>query len=191
MVRKELSNLSNQTISALETLLASHSPQDVASAARENSASKKSIEDLRATMAANQVRLVEALEAAVGHDQATKLCRDTLFTVGRTLGEDARSRLGVGDSQRDLIKAAKLLYRILGIRFELEWIDSTHLKMIIDRCPLVSQYSKFTCEVLSATDEGAITGLQPGAAMQFTRYMTEGCRKCTADIRFEETETAK
>ncbi len=191
VVRKELTNVSNQTISALETLLAPYGAYEIASMTRENPAPQTSIEQLRAVMATTHARLVEALEAAIGHEQAVKLSRDALFTVGRNLGEETRSRLCVGNSQKDLVRAAKILYRILGIRFELERIDSTNLKMTIDRCALVRQYSKLTCEVLSATDEGAITGLQSGASMQFKRYMTDGCRTCTADIRFEEAGMAQ
>ncbi|MGZ4865472.1 MAG: L-2-amino-thiazoline-4-carboxylic acid hydrolase [Halobacteriota archaeon] len=191
VVSKELSNVANQTTSALALVVTAHAPQEIDNMALEKSAPQTSVEGQRATMAKIHAQLVDALEAAVGHEQAVKLCREALFTVGQNLGRKTRSKLGVGNSQKDLIRAAKILYRILGIGFELEWIDNTNVKLTIDRCALVEQYSKLTCEVLSATDEGAITGLQPNASMRFTQYMTDGCGKCTADIQFKERKVAK
>lgn len=189
VVRRELSNVSNQTISALEALLATYGPQETDNVAREKPLPQTSIEGQRATMAQTHAQLVDALEAAVGREQAVKLCREALFTVGQNLGRETRGRLGVGNSQKDLIRAAKILYRVLGIGFELERVGNTNVKLTIDRCALVEQYSKLTCEVLSATDEGAITGLQPNASMRFRQYMTDGCGKCTADIQFRENGT--
>jgi predicted ArsR family transcriptional regulator len=186
IVRKELSNVSNQTISALASLLATYGPEKTDNVAREKPLPQTSIERLRVTMAQTHAKLVDALEVAVGREQAVKLCREALSAVGRNLGKETRSKLGVGNSQKDLIRAAKILYRVLGIGFELERIDNTSVKVTVDRCALAEQYSKLTCEVLSATDEGVITGLQPNAAMKFRQYMTDGCGTCKADIQFKE-----
>ncbi len=189
VIRKELSNVSNQTVSALESALAAYGVR--ADTLIQATPPQASIEGQRAAMAQTHAQLVEALEAAVGREQAEKRCRELLFAVGRNLGEETRSRLGVGNSQKDLIRAAKILYRILGIRFELERIGNRRLQLIVDRCALVDQYSALTCEVLSATDEGVITGLQPRATMRFAQYMTDGCRTCTADVHFNEVEAVQ
>lgn len=186
VVRKELSNVSTQTIAALASVLARYVPQATDHVVQEKPVPQTSIEGQRAAMAQTHAQLVDALEAAVGREQAVKLCREVLFTVGQKLGGEARSRLGVGNSQTDLIRAAKILYRVLGIEFALEWLDNTNLRLTIDRCALVGPYSKLTCEVLSATDEGVITGLQPNTTMRFRQYMTDGCSTCTADVQFEE-----
>ncbi len=115
---------------------------------------------------------------------AEKLC----FWLGKNLGKQTRSKLGVSDNPKDLIKAAKILYRVLGIEFHLEWIDNSNATAIITKCALAEQYSKLTCEVLSATDEGVINGLQPKVTMKFKEYMTSGCKNCKADIQFNEKE---
>ena len=99
--------------------------------------------------------------------------------------------MALGDNPKDLTKAAKILYRILGIEFHLEWLDKSNATVIIDRCALAEQYSKLTCEVLSATDEGVIKGLQPNLTMKFKEYMTSGCKNCRADIHFNEKETVE
>ena len=147
-----------------------------------------SIEQQRANMAQTHAKLVETLEAAFGHEKAVALGREALFSIGESLGKQTRSRLGVGDNPKDLVKAAKILYRIFGIEFHLEWLDDSNATLIIDRCALAEHYSQLTCEVLSATDEGIIQGLQPNSKMQFKEYMTSGCKKCKADIHFHKKE---
>lgn len=139
-------------------------------------------------MAQTHAKLVEALVAAVGYEKAVALGRESLFAVGVNLGKQTRGKLGVGDNPKDLIKAAKILYRILGIEFNLEWLDDSNAVAIINRCALAEQYSKLTCEVLSATDEGVIKGLQPKVTMQFKEYMTSGCINCRANIQFNQKE---
>ncbi len=142
-------------------------------------------------MAQNQAKLVEALEAAIGREEAIRLGREALFLVGQDIGKKTRIKLGVSDNPADLPKAAKILYRVLGIDFHLERINNSRAQAIIDRCALAEQYSKLTCQVLSATDEGVIKGLQPNVTMKFKEYMTSGCKNCKADIQFNEKENTR
>ena len=163
IIRKELANVSDQTITALQSIVAQYVPQELAANTKQQTST--SIKEQRTNMAQTHAKLVETLEAAVGHEEAVKLGREALFLVGQNLGKQTRSRLGVGDSSKDLTKAAKILYRVLGIEFHLEWLDKSNAKVIIDRCAFAEHYSKLTCEVLSATDEGVIKGLQPNVTM--------------------------
>ncbi len=140
-------------------------------------------------MAQTQSNLVETLAASIGREKAIKLGREALFSIGQNLGNQTRRRLGVSDSQNDLIRAAKILYRILGIEFHVEWHDKSSATVIIDRCALAQQYSPLTCEVLSATDEGVLNGLQPRVTMKFKEYMTSGCKNCLADINLVKKVT--
>jgi hypothetical protein len=142
-------------------------------------------------MAQNHARLVEALESAIGHDKAVALGRESLYSVGLALGKQIRSKLGVGESQTDLIKASKILYRVLGISFHIEWIDQNSGVAVIEHCALSEHYSKLTCEVLSATDEGVITGLQPNVKMKFTQYITGGCQNCRATLNLKQKENPR
>ena len=142
-------------------------------------------------MAQTQAKLVESLVAAIGREETIRLGREALFLVGQDIGKQTRLKLGLKDNQKDLTRAAKILYRVLGIDFHLQWRDSSNATAIIDRCFLAENYSKLTCEVLSATDEGVIKGLQPNATMKFKKYMTNGCKNCRADIHFNEMETVQ
>ncbi len=139
-------------------------------------------------MAQTQAEIIETLASAIGHDEAVRLGRQTLFQVGQNLGKQARRKLGVGDGPNDLIKAAKILYRVLGIEFHIQWHNQSRATVFIDKCALAQQYSKLTCEVLSATDEGVINGLQPHLAMKFREYIPGGSKNCLADIYFNSKE---
>jgi hypothetical protein len=185
IIKRELRNVSSQTTKALKTLIASYAPQEVAATDQQF---PTRISEQRAMMAQTHTKLVIVLEAAVGHEKAVALGRESLFAVGVNLGKQTRGKLGVGDNPKDLIRAAKILYRILGIEFNLEWLDDSNAVAIINRCALSEQYSKLTCEVLSATDEGVMKGLQPNVTMQFAEYMTSGCPNCRANIHFNQKE---
>ena len=184
IIRKELANVSDLTITALQSIVAQYTPQELAAHTKQRTST--SIKEQRANMAQTHVKLVEKLEATLGHEKAVTLGREALFLVGENLGKQTRLKLGVSDNPRDLTKAAKILYRVLGIEFHLEWLDKSNAKATINRCALSEQYSKLTCEVLSATDEGVIKGLQPNVTMKFKEYMSSGCRNCRADIHFNE-----
>ena len=186
IIRRELHNISQQTTCALKTLLALYAPQE--SGEPINQQIPLSIQEMRTEMAQTHARMVGILDAAVGHEKAVELGRKALFEVGVNLGKQTRTRLGVSDSPKDLIKAAKILYRILGIEFHMGRFDDTHAEAIIDQCALARKYSGLTCQVLSATDEGVIKGLQPNADMQFKEYMTNGGSSCRAHIQFTRRE---
>jgi hypothetical protein len=186
VIRRELGYVSDHTTIAMESLLATYGSTKSTVATKEQT--HASIEQQRANMAQTHAKIVESLETTFGHEKGVALGRKTLFSIGESLGKQTRSRLGVGDNPIDMVEAAKILYRIFGIEFHLEWIDESNATLIIDRCALADHYSPLTCEVLSATDEGIIQGLQPNSKMQFKEYMTSGCEKCKADIHFSKKE---
>jgi hypothetical protein len=182
IIRRELTNVSQQTTQALKALLATYAPKEPVDTADQKPPT--SICEQRARMAQTHAKMVETLESAVGTKRAVALGREALFSVGLNLGKQTSTKLGVGDSPKDLIRASKILYRILGIEFHMGEFNDTKAEAIIDRCALALQYSKLTCEVLSATDEGVIKGLYPNAEMHFEKYMTSGCPTCVARIQF-------
>ncbi len=187
VIRRELENISDKTTTALETII-SKCAVTKANVANQKQRRPTNIQEQRAAMAETHAKLVETLQAAVGQEEAVKLGREALFLVGQNVGKQTRGRLGVSDNPNDLTKAAKILYRVLGIEFHLEWNDQLSGTVIIDRCALAEKYSKLTCQVLSATDEGVLNGLQPKVTMNFKEYMTSGCKNCRADIHLSEKE---
>ena len=187
VIRRELANLSNQTETALQSLLDKYASK--VPALRIEPEDSGTLEEQRLSMAENQVKMVEALEAAVGHEKAVELGRAALFRVGENLGKQTRSKLGVGDSHKDLTMAARILYRVLGINFQITWPDGSDAEVTIDHCALAERYSELTCQVLSATDEGVIKGLQPNVQLKFTQFMTSGCGKCKAVLTLNKEKS--
>jgi len=190
IIRRKLNSISDLTTAALDSLVSKYAKSEVEFSNQEKHTSA-SIQQQRAVMAQTQTRLVEKLKTAIGHQEAVKQGRETLFLVGQSLGRQIRGQLGVSDTSEDLTRAAKILYRVLGIEFHLEWVDDSKARAIIDRCSLAEQYSKLTCTLLSAVDEGVINGLQPNVSMKFREYMTSGCKNCVAEIDFQEKVNLK
>ncbi len=141
-----------------------------------------SLTQRRAAMARLHNSLVATLVDALGEDQAVELGREALFKVGKSLGDESRRRLGV-QSPYDLVKAATILYRVLGIEFRVTWIDNLNATLTVHHCALAEEYRELTCRILSAADEGVVNGLVPNASMQFKDKLTGGCPSCTAEIK--------
>jgi hypothetical protein len=186
VIKRELANLSSKTTDALQKLLITYASLQKES--NYQSSICKDVQGQRAAMTQTHAQMAETLAAAVGHDKAVALGREALFAVGVKLGKQTRNKLGVGEDPNDLIKASKILYRILGIDFHIEWLDQTNAVAVIEHCALSEKYSKLTCEILSATDEGVIAGLQPNVVMKFQEYITGGCQNCRASLNFKQKE---
>ncbi len=184
VLSRELDHVSKVTTAALRSLLISYALEKRGGAIEESRQSK-TLEQKRADMAKQHAAMVEALATALGREKALELGREALFEVGKNLGIESRAKLGVGNNPRDLINAAKILYRVLGIDFTIEMSTKTRATLVVNRCALSQQYSEFTCRVLSATDEGVVKGLEPQANMAFKEVLTSGCGNCRAQIEFE------
>ena len=180
VINRELDEVSNITIQALKETLRIHAPN--ASVKDEKADTVTSIDKKRAAMANQHANLVNALVQALGKETAVKVGRETLFKVGKQLGSQNRNRLNVGDSQGDLVKAAKIMYHVLGINFNVERQGPNQAILTVNRCALAKNYSELTCAVLSATDEGVVNGLNPNIIMKFEKTITGGCNVCTAKI---------
>ncbi len=181
IIGRELDRVSGLTNTALESIFAIHAPEAISELPHRN-APAGAIATRRSEMAQRHAIMVDALQATVGRERAMDLGRAALFEVGRELGREARERLRVGDAPRDLVRAAKILYRVLGIDFHVVRTDDGKAEMVVHRCALSNDYSELTCLVMSATDEGVVRGLNPNASMNFTQRITAGCNECKATI---------
>jgi len=182
MQKSEFDRAAAMTTDALRSLLEQVAPSELQKVSMQIKTPSGSIEKRRAVMAANHRLLLKALYDGVGHDRAVELGRETLFKVGVSLGEESRKRLGVGDSVKDLMMAARVMYGVLGIRFTFKEEGGDH-QMEVHWCALSEHYTELTCTVLSAVDEGVFRGLNPRASMSFERKITSGFPTCTACIR--------
>lgn len=185
---RELDRIAELTMSALDSLLEEHAPESLREIRRmEEAPEAGGLEQRRAAMAAAQNARVEALVVALGRDEAVRLGRSSLYEVGVGLGREVRRRLGVGDNPRDLVRAARVLYRVLGIRFGVEWEGGGRAVLLVDRCALADSYSEEACLVLSAVDEGVVKGLSPRVGMYFEERIAAGAPRCVACINVNDS----
>jgi len=184
LLKNELDRVSAQTTEALCSLLDEKAPAELEEVSRRIKPLSGSIEERRAAMATNHSTLVEALSKVIGYDRAVDAGRESLFRVGVRLGEESRIRLGVGESIGDLLLAARVLYRVLGISFDAHW-SGDGLQVVVDRCALSGHYSELACIVMSAVDEGAVRGLNPLISMRFERRITSGFPTCVARVNVQ------
>ncbi len=189
--RRELDRIARATTAALDVLLAQRAPESLDAIRRDERlprrVSGRGLAGRRAAMAQAHNARVAALCGVCGED-GIRLARQALFRVGVELGQEARHALKVRNTERDLLGAARLLYRILGIRFRAESTGQNRALVSIDRCALSSVYSPEACLALSAVDEGVVAGLHPGARLRFVERMTEGKATCQAWLEIRTGE---
>jgi len=145
---------------------------------------KGNLEERRAVMAARHNLHVNALVKALGFAKACEFGRSEMFKAGYTMGCEAQKRLGVGKNIEDAIVAARILYKVLGINFTIEK-HGKDIFLRVKSCALAAQYSPGTCKVMSAADEGVLSGLNNNIGMKFLKRITEGAEECTACINIK------
>jgi hypothetical protein len=183
MLRRELDRVHEMTTGALDRLLEEHSPGAVAGLEEGDPPYKGHLAARRRAMAEIHRRRVAVLVDVLGREEAVERGRQRMFPVGQGLGEEARERLDVGEDIKDLVTAARVLYRVLGIHVEAEVREDGSVLLHIDRCALSEAYDATTCMLMSAADEGMIRGLNPRVGMEFLERITAGAPACLADLR--------
>jgi len=180
MMAREIERIRASTDAALDALLAQYVPGAVVENPR---IAVRNLEDRRAAMAQGHERKVRTLVESLGRERAIGLGREALFHTGLALGKDAKVRLKVNDTRGDMLKAARVLYHILGIEVVIVSGPEGE-RMEVIRCSLSPHYSRDACSILSAVDEGTFKGLCPGAGLQFMRSITDGSPRCVAILDF-------
>lgn len=177
----EIDRVAMVTVNCLDDLLLQYAPSKLNIIQEEEFQMKGNMNNRRKLMAnAHNVR-VKALIDELGYEDALIIGKKALFKAGLKLGREARERLGVGDSLQDLVRAARVLYHVLGIEFKIE-SSGKKMNIIIEKCSLSSYYTVRTCQILSAADAGVVQGLNRNIQMKFTQRMTEGPSQCIACI---------
>ncbi len=182
IIRKEIKYLADVTIGELDRLIMENAPSQLKSL--ENPQLKENSRNMRMEMASAHENRVNLLIQVLGRDKAIPLGREALFSTGQKLGSQLKERLGVGESLTELVKAAHILYKVLGIDFKVKSTEKG-MVLVVNHCQLASYYSPDTCLVLSATDEGVVQGLNPHLSMKFHKRMATGSSCCLAPITVE------
>ncbi len=98
------------------------------------------------------------------------------------LGKRFRDLFGVID-RRDAMRAARLLYRMIGIDFH----GTSDGEITISRCAFDRFYSARTCRVMASFDEGVLAGLAGDGNLVFSGRLTDGHPYCEARFEFKES----
>lgn len=181
-IRRELLHVEQVTNAALDEAIQANVP-GFEPIALETSAT--GLEELRDRMALGHKERVAILANALGQEKAVEVARLALYRAGTQLGKEARAKLGVRDEPRELQKAARVLYRVLGIEFTMDYQEGRG-EMRVQRCALARNYDAGTCAVLCATDEGVVHGLSDHAELKFTQHLTSGKPECIAEFSFSK-----
>jgi hypothetical protein len=188
-VRRELERVAVATTSVLDSLLDQHLPGALEAIRRDELPQRGSLRRRRMALAsAHAVRVARLVELR-GREEGIGEARRALFVAGVALGKEARQRLGIRQTRYELLSAARILYRVLGICFRAEWRTPDEATVRIDRCALARGYSPEACLALSATDAGVVAGLWPGARLEFDERITEGRRACIARLSLPEARS--
>lgn len=194
ILKRELDNVAKNTIAGLDDILKQYAPGKIVVNDEVLKGSRRklkifgltnykfvSLEERRSIMAKAHNKRVKILIQELGHKKAVEIGRKVMFEVGCKLGQEARRKLGTGNNFKDLELAARILYKVLGIKFKIENKDG-NLIMVVNRCDLSKYYSPESCIILSAADEGVVCGLNENMSMQFKERITEGAHECIACI---------
>ena len=192
-LKKSLDLLADSTINGLGKLLNEYSPLENDEGERNYKLNKKIIlkeiilkgelDEKRIEMAKNHNKVVKTLIKIMGPDEAIYRGRKAMYHEGLLLGQRFKRLLGVGEDPKDLINAARIMYTVLGIDFEVEEYGKDEMIMVVTHCSLANNYNSSTCKILSAADEGVVQGLNPNIHMKFVKRITQGHDHCLASIK--------
>lgn len=128
-------------------------------------------------------RWTNGLAESAGRDPRTAAearlrLRELGFALGRRVGRDLGLR-----SRSDVMRAGRLLYGFLGIDFR----GTEEGGIVVGRCRFSEFYAPSTCDLISALDEGILSGLAGGGTLLFASRITEGSGACRARFAFPES----
>lgn len=182
LIIRELDRVAELTTGCLDEVLGNYSPESLK--LLENLALKGDLNKRRMLMAEGHNVRVNAIIEAIGYEKAMKVGRAAMFKAGYGLGLEARKRLGVSENLQDTIKAAQIMYRVLGIKFKVEKLGE-NMVLKVEKCSLAAHYSPETCRLMSAADEGVVHGLNENIDMLFMKRITDGAEECKACLKFK------
>jgi hypothetical protein len=110
----------------------------------------------------------------------TEPIRQQLQRGAYALGQELRAQFHVANRE-EAMRAARLVYRVIGIELRGE----AQGKITISSCFFSGYYSPSVCQLVSALDEGILSGLSNGGRLTFTQRITEGCDCCRAALLWQ------
>jgi hypothetical protein len=110
-------------------------------------------------------------------ESTSAMVSERLFHVAYRYGRWLRRAFRVA-SPRDVMDAACVVYRTLGIDFE----GGADGEISISRCAFSGVYTPGVCQRMSALDAGLLAGLSGGRRLIFSERITAGYPRCRAQL---------
>jgi hypothetical protein len=108
--------------------------------------------------------------------------KNRLYEGSYRLAQELKRSFHV-DSVDDVMKMARLIYKVLNIDFK----NDKNGEVIIRQCYFSSFYSSQVCQLISSLDEGLMEGLS-GGTFRFSQRITEGKKHCMARLSFDRSQ---
>jgi hypothetical protein len=123
------------------------------------------------------VTFAEFTAAAACQTGTSPLVSERLFQVACRYGRALRRAFGV-KSVSDVMAAARIIYRLLGVDFA----GDAGGDILVRRCSFSTRYTPEVCAVMSALDAGLLAGLSAGGQLSFSQRISAGFPCCRARL---------
>ena len=112
-----------------------------------------------------------------------------LYRNAYPLGAKLREWFAV-NSMEDVLALGQILYQAIGVEIvgDTQGDDRgyTHGSVTVKRCYFSQFYSGQICDLISALDDGVLSGLSGGGRLAFSERLTEGSSCCRAKLLSRE-----
>jgi hypothetical protein len=119
----------------------------------------------------------EAEKVLQRHGQDLREIRNRLFGQAEQLGHELRQKVNIS-TDAEVMELGQKLYDMLGINFQ----GDRQGMVTISKCFFSEYYSSQVCQLISALDEGILTGLSGGGQLTFSQRITDGNNCCQAQF---------
>ncbi|MBN1798819.1 MAG: L-2-amino-thiazoline-4-carboxylic acid hydrolase [Spirochaetales bacterium] len=181
VIKQELLFIAESTISLLNILLREH---DLATAEPIRIQKNQSPDRIRENMALIHVLQTRRLMEHIGHKETLARGRERLYALGQRIGGVFKNQFNIGDHLGDAQRAVQIMYKILQIKFHIQWISPIEAHLDVKHCSLARFYGEHTCALLCAADEGVINGINNALTMKFKNHLTQGHPFCRAELHY-------
>jgi hypothetical protein len=103
--------------------------------------------------------------------------RIRLYDQAYRLGHQLRNQFRI-KTDGQVMAMGRILYEVLGIEFQ----DAGQGRIAIHKCFFSEYYTGPICQLISALDEGVLSGLSGGGRLDFSQRLTEGKECCQAQF---------
>lgn len=123
----------------------------------------------------------EQAEKALQSGLDLQVLKIKLYRNAYPLGAKLREWFTV-DTMEDVMELGQILYLAIGVDFQADPLGN----VTVTRCYFSQFYSSPVCDLISALDDGVLSGLSGGGRLAFTERITEGKECCRAKLHSRE-----